>query len=217
MKRGFTLIELLVVIAIIAILASMLLPALSNARDMAKSMLCASNMKQIGFANASYADDFNARLPSPASLGWDTCLYPDYVKGKKIMSCPSDAAIRSYDEYGAATSAPKPARSFSSNGYLWDTSASAESSGFLCGHYMKCKVPFSTAISLMEIYPPNIASQLVVKTGTLSYQYTTPTTFFAHNAKNNYLMLDGHVEGMKYSGSYGTADHNMHWRVFSSP
>ena len=108
-KKGFTLIELLVVIAIIAILAAMLLPVLTRARENARRGVCMSNLKQLGTALIMYTNDWGGWLPTYTTWGyfltddnsgWGLLWNQKYIPGGKNAStcrafyCPTNKEFK---------------------------------------------------------------------------------------------------------------------------
>jgi len=105
-RRGFTLIELLVVIAIIAILAAILFPVFSKAREKARQASCLSNLKQLGLGMMMYTEDYDGSFPLNDSTNesgtqwykdyqnnvpWFVTIFP-YVSNKQVFTCPSASA-----------------------------------------------------------------------------------------------------------------------------
>ncbi len=189
--RLFTLIELLVVIAIIAILASMLLPALKGARETAKRSLCASQMKQISLGVTYYIDDYNGWIPCRGNVGtWSLRSAPDAIT--PYLSSYTGAAYYVYQNAWKCPSANFPEYSISMDMAF----------GYPSTYKWKNIRKFVGPLDLSKII--YAAENKYCGTTHQTYNYATMYMFdayytneFRHSGSTNVLYMDGHVRDFR--------------------
>jgi prepilin-type N-terminal cleavage/methylation domain-containing protein/prepilin-type processing-associated H-X9-DG protein len=194
MKRrgwcGFTLIELLVVIAIIAILASLLLPVLANARGKGWATACMNNLKQIGLGTVLYADDYDDALPRSSHTGqsWVGSLQT-YCDGTNLWRCPRDPhRTRLYSYAINDFLLPPDVNNASARDFSRITTIPSPSETFFmaeCADGYASSDHFHFADPDDGDYSPGgFAAEIAVK---------------RHQNTANYLFVDGHVERLNWS------------------
>lgn len=196
----FTLIELLVVIAIIAILASMLLPALQQARQKSIATSCINNLKQIGLSIGMYQGDFNDYYFSESTVSWGQKLITGgYASTYVSLRCPRPSKTTLYND---VTHAASRFQQTYGSVFFNDAIAAinlARATSYHTGKADEVKVSASNVVILGDSRLEKVSAtrdQYYITTfsgGTTEIKTDRGAFLFAHAKKGNILMKDLHV------------------------
>ena len=236
-RKGFTLIELLVVIAIIAILAAILFPVFSKAREKARQAACLSNSKQIAIGIMMYTEDWDGAFPKYNPNPWYDPRWPDaswsiwmfqvvpYINNTAVFTCPSANPLQKWSGGAIADNEP------GANGVLAPDGTSCYGINTAIGPYSvdPPQQGFGPGFGINEteiVAPADLictgdsrifgSPDAALGTEYLMSSYTIGVRDFTwpdfrHSGGANFTFCDGHSKWLNAMDAMSTANRGKYW------